>query len=279
MADAGAGAAGDAGGAAQWFDGYDAETKGYIQNKGLDKKTPAEAFLEVSKFHREAEKFVGAPANEMVRLPKDPNSLEWKNVWERLGKPKEVKEYDLSSVKRAGDKALDGPLADTFRNAAFNANLPKEAAVRVAAEVVKHLDAQDSAKAAVDADKLAGEKAALKANWGNNEAANMVIAAGAAKALGVSPEQVQVLENTIGYAKVMEMFRNIGTKIGEDRFVHSSAPGGTGVMTRDQAQAEKKALMNDDAWVKRYNAGGTEEKRKMLSLNSIITGVSSVGVM
>lgn len=263
-----------AAGVKPWFDGYDAETKGYVQNRGWDKKTAVEAFAEAAKAHREAEKFVGAPANEIVRLPKDPNSPDWKNVHERLGKPKEAKDYDLTTVKRAGDKSLDDTLAEALRNAAFNANVSKEGATRVASEVVKYLDGVETAKAALEADKLATEKSELQKNWGQREAANMVIAKGAVAALGVSPEAVAALEKVVGYAKVMDMFRNIGTKIGEDKFVNSQAPGSTGVMTRDQAQDSKKSLMRDEAWVKRYNAGGVEEMRQMLSLNKIITGTA-----
>lgn len=283
MADAGAGtssgagaagaAAGGAAGDKPWYDGYDSETKGYVQNKGLDKKTATEAFLEVSKFHREAEKFVGAPTNEIVRLPKDPNAPEWKAVYERLGKPKEAKEYDLSTVKRAGDKAIDDALADTLRNAAFSSNLTKEGATRYASEIVKHLDAQDAARAALDADKISAEKAELKKNWGNNEAANMVVAQAAVRALGIDPAAVAALEKGVGYSKVMEMFRSIGTKIGEDKFVRSEN-GGTGVMTRDQAASEKKAKMSDKAWSDRYLKGGVEEQRQMLVLNKIITGTA-----
>lgn len=265
------------GAAAHWMDGYDSETKGYLQSKGLDKKTINEALLETSRFHREAEKFVGAPANELLRLPKDPASPDWKGVHERLGKPKEATEYDFASVKRAGDKPLDAALTETLRQAAFDGNMSKEGATRLAQSVVKHLDGVESATLAERTTKLETEKAELKKNWGVNEAANLVIARAAATALGVDPAAVSEFEkmDKVGYAKVMEMFRTIGTKIGEDRFVNAGGGGGGTVMTRDQAVAEKKALMTDQAWVKRYLDGGTEEKKKMTALESIIVGVKA----
>lgn len=273
MADAGGDAGGD-GGAKPWFEPLDAETKGYIQTRGLDKKTAVDAFSEAYKAHREAEKLIGAPANEIIRLPKDPNAPEWKGVWERLGKPVEEKGYDLSTVKRTGDKPIEDALADTLRKAAFEANLPKDAATRVAASVIKHLDAEAAATAALASDKLIAEKAELKKNWGANEAANMVVAQAAVKALGVDPAAVSALEKVIGYAKVMDMFRNIGSKIGEDKFVQ--AGGGTsGVMTREQAVSEKAELMRDTAWAKRYTSGGVEENRKMQALNKIITNTAA----
>lgn len=269
--------------AAGWFDGFDSETKGYITTRGWDKKKLEEAFLEASKAHREAEKFVGAPADKLLRVPDERttdtpetrtrHAEEWQKIHERLGKPKEAKDYDFASVKRAGDKALDQALTDTLRQAAFDANLNKDGANKVAVALVKHLDSVESASAAENADKLLMEKKALNDNWGANANVNMMVAQGAVKALGVDPQAVAALEKVVGYAKVMEMFRNIGSKIGEDRFV-TSGTGGGNVMTKDQAQAEKSELMKDKAWVSRYTAGGTEEGRKMLSLNKIITGVS-----
>lgn len=279
-ADAGTGSAGDAGGAGgaggekPWFEPLDAEVKGYVQTRGLDKKTAAEAFVEAFKAHREAEKFIGAPANEMVRLPKDSNAPEWQGVYERLGKPKEAKDYDFSAIKRVGDKPLDDALADTIRKAAFDANVNKEGAVRVATEVVKYLDGVETAAAATNADKLATEKKSLNDNWGTNAAANMVVAQGAVRALGVDPTAVAALEKVVGYAKVMEMFRNIGSKIGEDRFVNAGGGGNNNVMTKDQAVSEKETLMRDEAWRGRYLKGDVEAGRKMLALNKIITGTA-----
>ena len=253
----------------------DADTRGYLQNKGLDKKTPIEALVEVSKFHREAEKFVGAPANELLRLPKDPNAPEWQGVYQRLGKPKEATEYDFASVKRQGDKPIDPALTETLRQAAFDGNLSKDAAARLAASVVKHLDHVDASAAAEKAANVAVEKKALADNWGPNAAANMVVAQGAVKALGVTPEAVIALESVAGYAKVMEMFRLIGSKIGEDKFVGGGGGGGGNVMTKEAAQAEKTSLMADKAWVTRYLNGGRDEKKQMDSLDRIILNIQS----
>lgn len=282
MAEGGAGGGGE-GDAKPWHEGFDSETKGYLTTRGWDKKTAAEAFLEASKAHKEAEKFVGAPADKILRLPDERttdtpetrtrHAEEWQKIHERLGKPKEAKDYDLTTVKRAGDKPIEDALADTLRQAAFDSNLSKDGAVKLAAAVVKHLDGVDGASAADVADKLAAEKKALNDNWGANANVNMMVAQGAVKALGVDPTAVAALEKVVGYAKVMEMFRNIGSKIGEDRFVTNQGPAG-GVMTKDQATSEKSALMRDEAWRKRYLAGGVEEQRKMTTLNKIITGVA-----
>jgi hypothetical protein len=50
------------------------------------------------KAHREAEKLIGAPASEMIRIPKDPNDAEgWRQVRSRLGVPADEKGYDFAA--------------------------------------------------------------------------------------------------------------------------------------------------------------------------------------
>lgn len=257
---------------AAWYDGkVDQETLGHWKNKGWDVNDPVKVATEATKAHREAERFIGAPADQILRMPKDAaDEAGWNAVWGRLGKPAEAKDYDLSTVKRADGKELDAALADSIRNAAFAANLPKEAATRMAADFVKHLDGVAAASAADHEAKIVEAQAALKKNWGPNFDANMFIAKQAAQKLGVQPAEVDALEKVVGYDRVMEMFRSLGTKMGEDKFVANPGGGDNKVMSRDQAVARKAELMNDAAWTKRYMEGGTAENREMLALNTLI---------
>lgn len=262
---------------APWYagvEGVDAELTGHLQNRGWDKLEPPKAAAAAAKAHREAEKLIGLPANRVIRLPEDMNNADgMKDVWTRLGKPTDAKEYDFTPVKR-GNQPLDEKTTDFLRNLAFQSNLSKDGALRLAQEFAKFNDTADALSAADRTAALDAEKVELKKNWGANEGANTVIAQNAAKALGVTPEHLAALEKTIGYAKVMEMFRTIGTKIGEDKFV--VAPNGSpGVMTRDQAVAKKGELMKDEAWVARYNKGDREAYREMLSLNTIISSAAA----
>ena len=47
--------------------------------------------------YREAEKLIGAPASQLLRLPADPSKDMdgMKAVWQRLGAPSDAKEYDF----------------------------------------------------------------------------------------------------------------------------------------------------------------------------------------
>lgn len=259
---------------APWYAGKaDDETMGVLQTRGWHDKPADVVALEAIKSYREAEKFLGAPKDELLRVPrKDAPESDIRAFWSRLGAPAEAKDYDFSIVKDSQGNPIPAERAEKLREIAAKHHLPKDTAASVAADLLR---ADETAAAAARADhdaKVQEERAKLDKNWGANREANLVVARNAAAVLGVSPEAVAALEDRVGYADVMEMFRKIGTKIGEDRFVRPENPGGDGVMTREQAVATKAELMRDTAWVKRYMDGGSEEARRMMALNALIVG-------
>lgn len=256
-----------------WHTGLDAETLGHIQNRGWDKLEAPAATTAAVKAFREAEKMIGAPPSEMVRLPKDASDTAgWNAVHQRLGRPLEAKGYDFSSIKHVDGKELDTAFVDAFRASAFEAGLSSAAANRTLAAVVKQMDSTATAKGVEREAALAVERDNLRKSWGSNYEANLFVAKRAAEALGYSPEVIEALENIkgVGYAKVMEMFRDIGAKIGEDKIVR--VDGQNTPMTREAAMARKADLMKDKAWTDRYMAGGAPEMREMQALIKLIAG-------
>lgn len=254
-----------------WFHGADAETVGHIQNRGWDKLTAAEAAVNAVKSHREAEKHLGVPADQLLRMPKDAADAEGQaRLNERLGVPKEVKDYDFSTVKFADGTDLEASFTEALAPALLAARVSKDAAPGVVKAITAFLDKSEATETAEKASALAAERETLRINWGSNVEANMLVAKQAAAALGVDEKAVQALENVVGYAKVMEMFRNIGTKIGEDVFVANRAPGGAGVMSGDQAVATLAEKQADAAWVTKLNAGDTTALKEFHNLTTVI---------
>jgi len=137
---------------------------------------------------------------------------------------------------------------------------------------IKEADESRTAPLAELQGKIAAEKTKLAQNWGANYEANLFVAKQTAAALGVKPEALEALGNSIGLAATMEMFRVIGTKIGEDKFVMSQLPGSQGVMTKEAAIDKKAALMADKVWVKSYLDGDAQKRQEMTALNTMIVG-------
>lgn len=260
---------------AAWYEGKaDAETLGHWQNKGWKLDDPASIAIEATKAAREAQKFVGVPADQLLRLPKDANDeAGWKGVYSRLGVPTEAKDYDFSAVKHADGNAPEAALLDSLRAAALNSRVPKDRATELANAVIKHLDGQKAAAAAEHAANLASEKTALKQSWGQNEEFNRLTAMQGAKRLGVDQETVTKLESVIGYAKVMEMFRKVGAGTSEATFTEGKP--GNQPTTQEGASARMAELGADKEWTKRLLAGGAAERREWDALMRQISGVAA----
>src|SRR6266705_1616244 len=267
---AGAGVDGDAAAAAAaaaakvWHTGADAETLGFWQNKGYDVSDPLKLATGLTKQYREAEKFIGVPPDQVVKLPKaDAKPEEFAAMWQRLGAPKEAKEYDFSGVKFAGND-LEPAFADAMRQGLHASSVPKDKASAIVASVVKYLESADTTESTVNAQKLAEEKTKLQTNWGDKFNFNHLQAIEGARRLGITPEATKALENQIGYADLMETMRKIGANTREDTFVERGTGSAAGdVTTREGAMARKAELMADPAWGDRYIKGGQTEKREM----------------
>lgn len=257
-----------------WHDGVDQETLGHWQNKGYDLKDPKAVAVAATKAHREAERLIGAPAAQMVRLPTETSDAEgWKAVWSRLGAPADAKEYGLPALKDKDGKVANEALDTHLRSLFGKHSVPKAMADAIASGLVEFDVAHAKRQADEAAVALEAERGALKQNWGTNYDAHMLVAKNAAAKLGVAPEAVSALErmDKVGYAKVMEMFRNLGTMMGEAKFI-TNPQDSTATMTVEQAIARKADLMKDEAWRDRYMKGGTVENKELQGLLAIITG-------
>jgi hypothetical protein len=252
--------------------GIDSELIGHMQNKGWHNLGPAEAATAAARAHREAERTMGMRHDhDVLMVPKDPTKGDMTPVWERLGKPKAATDYDFADVRFKDGTALDDAFVTFMRDRAFASNLPKNAAADMARGLVQFMEGQTAAETQTATEALAVEKTTLAKNWGANAAANMLVAQNAARALGLDPEAVNALESQVGYAKVMEMFRSIGTRIGEDKFI-SGGNQPNGVMSRDQAAARRAELKADAGFVTRYLAGDQAARREMAAIDTIMAG-------
>lgn len=255
-----------------WYEGADAELIGHIQNKGWHDKPANEAALAAIQAHREAEKFVGAPADRIIKLPASTDDeAGWKDVFKRLGAPDKPEGYDFSSVK-VGDAEVDPALVQFFRDQAVKLHLPAAAAPALLADYLKHQDGIGAAATAEKTAKLAEEHKVLDANWGANKEGNTYLARKGAEKLGLDAAAVDALEGVVGYAKTMEALRKVGEISGEAKFITGTGLTKDGIMTREQASARKAELMADKTWAEKYLNGDAAAGREMTALLTVIVG-------
>lgn len=253
-----------------WHEGADADTIGWLQNRDLATKPANEVAFAAIKAAREAQGFVGLPADRLIRLPADQtDTAGWGEVWKRLGAPVDGK-YSFEGINRADGKPLDDGLKGALNDAFAAAKVPAGAASAVAQSVVKYLDKTAIDAATLKAGTTATEKDALQQNWKGNFDTNKFIASQAAQKLGFTPEEIAGLEGQVGYAKTMEMFRSIGVTLGEARYVTGGGGNNPGVLTGEQAQTRINDLKKDVVWTKSYLAGDTAKVAEMSQLQRLV---------
>lgn len=267
-----AAAAAAAAAAKPWYEGKaEAEHIGHWQNKGWDAKDPGLVAIEATKAHLNAEKLLGVPSTQLLRLPvdpsKDPDAM--KVVWSRLGAPAKAEEYELPAFKGADGKVLDPNLDTALRETMLKVGVPKSMATDIAATIAKVTTDAKLANEANVAAALKDQAEMLKKNWGTNFDTNKVVATNAAKALGFTPAEIDDLEKLTSYAGIMEKLRLVGTKIGEASFLQPNGPGGMNIASRQQAVARLEELKRDTGWTKKLMDGDVAVRREFDDLSKL----------
>lgn len=239
-------------GAGQWFDSFDdADLKGYTQNKAWE--SPAAA----AKAYRDLEKYVGAPADKLMRLPADMGDAKaLGDIYNKLGRPAKWEDYKLEVPD--GD---DGAFAKAFAPVMHEAGLSSRQAEALSKAWNAHHGSAQKAMLEARSAENAQQRDALTAEWGAANEQNLAIARKGAAEYGVDEATIDQLEDVLGYAGVMKLFHKIGSAQGEAAFVAGDQSGGfNGAMTPAGAQARIQSLQGDGDFMKRFLAGDTAAK-------------------
>ena len=226
--------------AAPWHGITDPEAAKYVENKGW------KGAGDVIKSYQGVEKFVGRDPSTLLSMPRGDDPVGLRAVFSKLGLPETADKYEID-VPKDGVKPDDGYVKwarDTFHKAGLLPGQVKELSTAHNA-YVKGLMAQQEKDYQVS---VGADKAALLAEWKGGHERMMNVAQSAAKSLGFSPEVVDAIERSVGYAGTMKMFAEIGKKLGEDNFVTGGAGKGGGfsdMLTPDEAKGEWNAMKLD----------------------------------
>jgi hypothetical protein len=254
----GTGGANGASGGAHWSTGLNDDLRGYAQNKGwADVGSVVESY-------RNFEKLKGVPQDRLLTLPEKLDAPEMKAVWERLGKPKEAKEY-MFQAPEGGDKAFTEWAQNTF----FEADLPRAQAEKIVGKWNEYMAGKVKAENEASAAALVQQGKDLQKKWGQAHDQNIAVAKQAAERLGFDGDLIDAMESKLGFAKTMEFMHGLGEKLGEAKFVD----GGSGnnrfdkLLTPEQARDQITQLRADSDFNRRYLEGDTAAKDKMNRLH------------
>lgn len=225
----------------------DPDLKSYTEKKNW--KDPIEAV----KSYREAEKRLGTS----ISLPKENATPEELNAfYAKIGRPETPEAYQLP-VPEGQDTAF----AQSMAKIMFDTGVPAKSAQALAMAWNEYQAQQAQLYEAEQAKAEQEQMATLKNEWGAKYETNEVIAKNAVKAFGISPEQIDQLQQAMGFDGTMKFFQNLGSKIGEDKFIGNDTGVGskaTMVMSKEQANAEYSRLMTDTDFAEKWRKDDPE---------------------
>lgn len=246
--------------ASNWTDKFTPEQKGYVENKGF--KEPAELVNSYQNF----EKLMGAPKERLLKLPEKEDAPEWGEIYDRLGRPKEAKEYGITP-KQGEDPKFAEWAATNFHEL----GLSKTQGQKLVNKWSEFYASQEKAAQEHVTNKALHEEQALRQKWGNGFDQEMRLAKEVFRTTGMPPEVVDKLESVIGFGKTMEFLNTLGKKMGEGSFISNDGGGGQNfTISPSAAQQRLDSLKSDPVWTKAYLQGGIAERSEMERLQKII---------
>lgn len=216
------------------------EFRDWVQNKGF--KDPISA---LESYHN-AEKLLGAPAEQVIKLPKADDAQAWEGVWNKLGRPDKPEAYELPVPVGEDGKPNEADVKfSQFVSGIFHkAGVPKSMAQAIAQQVNEYSAQQAQAYRQQLEQQATQELNALKQEWGaeydkNAEFARRGLAAYGKKA-GLDNDDLATLENALGTAKMLKLFVELGQTTQEHGFGGGSDQGVS--LTPAQAKAKLDEL-------------------------------------
>lgn len=259
-----------------WFSTFSADDQTYLQTKGLDKVDAPTAAVKLMEFHRGAERLLGVPADQLIKLTDLNDTEAAKKVWQRLGAPADPKEYTFEGID-FGSPERTVKYAEELRAAAAEVNAPKAFADAFAKRVAK-IEADGRSSAAAERTAAIGaEQAKLQEDWGTPDSdkfkANMAMADRAAATLGVDAAAAKALKDGLGGAFVARMFRDLATKLGEAAYIASPNNNDpNALMTKDAAVTERLNLFGVDGQGRMVPGKGDPALRaKLMAKDAAVT--------
>lgn len=223
------------------FEGLSEDAMTFVSNKGFKNVE------DVVTGYRNLEKFTGVPADKLLKMPDENNADEVNAFYEKLGRPQKAEDYKFEIAD-----GQDDSIAKAIAPELFKAGLSQ----KQAAAIYKTLEAAkiEQTKAAEAAAVKAEED--LKSEWGTNYDNNLKAAQQAAKIAGVTAEQIEALQKATDYKTVMNMFKNLASKFGEDALRGAGDNKQTRfTLTPQQAREKIEQLKTNKDWVQKISSG------------------------
>ncbi len=200
-----------------WTDGMDADTLGLIETKGYKSAS------ELGKAYVHASSMLGTPANQLVKIPSDPDNTEQMgNFHRQLGRPDTPEGYDLPKVEVP--QGQENVLEPAFRKAAHDAGVSQKHAHALYQWYVGHAAGVQTQNQASRDQQSQLADIELKQEWGAEYDANMAHAKRFASVFGLAEDWLSQVEDAAGTKGLYKGAAKIGRAIAEHKFADTDDP-------------------------------------------------------
>lgn len=251
-------------GGTPWFG---ADHAPLVQTKGW--KAPDD----VIKSYGDLEKFVGAPADRLIKLPEKADAPEWGDIRARVGwkAPEKPEDY--------GIKTPDGQppeYAQAITTAAHKLGVPKDTLLALAAENDKYVQGEMARREALYTQRAAATETEIKAKLGDKYVENTELVQRELTRLGLDADAVASIEAAAamhGDGKALTALRMLLAEHANSRKEQTLHQGGGGSGSNPAtAKATLDAKMADAAWSAQALRRGTPEAIERMQLIAAASG-------
>lgn len=262
---------------APWFDAYEPEIKSFVAAKGLDKLDQGAALATALKSYFNTEKFVGAPAEKLLRLPDSHADPVFQTTYDRLTgmiPPPTADSYKFDGLQFKDGAALGDADAAFLRDFGVKHRLSPEAIRELGAGMIARADEDAGAVSNDKETRRAANQVALRNHWGGHYDQKAFAAKQVAENLGFSPRMFEDMADQPAedYVKNMEKLAQLSQQLNEAAILRTGSVVRDPLagMTPEQAQQEWDRLKADPEFCRRLNNRETEAVKMNQQLGSII---------
>ena len=243
-----------------WHSGMDQDTLSWLENRGITKLNEQDALKNLASGFRNAEKFIGTPADKLLKIPdfQKASREELDGFYSKIGRPESPDKYELDVPE-----GQPTDFADWAKSQFHALGLSNSQAKALSQKWNEYVAQQQGKMTEQSQAKAREEEASLRQEWGGAYDNQLNLARNAAQAFGVDAAELDRLESAMGYAGVMKFMARLGARMGESEYVSSNSRENFGAMTPSQAASKIADLRNDKDWVAKYLGGNVEAKAEM----------------
>lgn len=248
---------------APWFSTLDADHQAHVTAKGWNALEPAAAAAEAAKAHFEAQKLMGVPADQLIRVPKDAADPNYQAIYDRIvgmNTPKTPEEYKFDGIKFKDGSDLAPEDVKWVRDLAVKYKLPVNAAAGIAADLAARTDNDTATSTAASETTKAANNVALRQAWGADYDQKVFSATRAGEAIGFTSDVLAYMASlgSEAYVKNMNALVSLGNQMQEAVLLRGSGGQSRDVTTNlsaDEAENRLVANMKDPEWRKKALSG------------------------